>query len=824
MHPLDLSITSRIAAGEPGSTIYAEYLAANDFLIRYASGAVGQHIVAARTAIHTCLFSAWLTPLLRQWHAENSLVAIALGGTGRGEMAPHSDFDVAYVVIDHVVARPILDEIERQTVHSDHFHACFGFNFRGMILSVEDVAGLSFEQTTSLIDLRYLCGAKPVLARFRNALKHELDPLLLYFQHEQLLRHYLETDFQVEMDLKECLRRLQAALWLRAAPSFRSSSALFDEANEQTRNAYWFLHRVRGVCHLLAGDRQDTHGRDRVTATLLTNAAQLLRVPPGPAVVEWDLDTRLRHAATLIRDLAQRTLVEAAKHAPRVRGESISVDADGLIYTGPEPATPEGRSDIALTLLTASQRYGRVLSPTQSAHFANAMDWFVLRPAAGELLTHPGLAEALILAQRWHLLDAIFVGSSERTHAGLAGDRAVRFAALVTELQAVDACACGRDPDNSSSSTLRASALSISLAASAADAIGLTGVAAVRLALVTLYCTIEGEKDASREDLTTSFERLTTQGGCEAETAALAQFLITHRDLLAKIAQQGINDTHHVAMVCAESGTLTNLQALFLLTCVIARTNADHRALPYSFNLRELYLKALNTLHTQRVSAYELLRGAGFDEAECAVLADLGPDFYSGAYAEFMVRIGSHALNILSGRIPAKALLFRVAEGSVLAVVARNVRGLAAAVVGALRAANVTIAQAHLFTASQSGFVLDFFHVEFDQQDFSLNAIEHACVMALRTGSLTPPQRPAVVSRIWSESDGSDALQRIGVSLSSENAGLVDVGTTLLWLTASLSRDLDADIHVLVCRGSNELSVGFKCPLLPDEVLRFLRS
>ena len=64
------------------------------------------------------------------------------------------------------------------------------------------------------------------------ALEHELDPLLLHFQHEQLLRHYLETDFQVERDLKQCLRRFQAALWLRAAPSHRSSSALFDETDE----------------------------------------------------------------------------------------------------------------------------------------------------------------------------------------------------------------------------------------------------------------------------------------------------------------------------------------------------------------------------------------------------------------------------------------------------------------------------------------------------------------------------------------------------------------------------------------------------------------
>lgn len=829
MHPIDLSISRRLAAGEHGARLYVEYLTANDFLTRHACVAAGQQIVAARTTIHTGLFRAWLTPLLQQWHAENSLVAVALGGTGRDEMAPHSDFDVAYVVLAHVVARPLLDEIERQTVHGNHFHVGFGFSFRGLILSLQDVAGLTFEQTTSLIDLRYLCGAKSVLARFRNALEHELDPLLLHFQHEQLLRHFLSTDFHDEMDLKQCLRRFQAALWLRAAPSFRSSS-VFDEADEQIRNAYWFVHRMRGVCHLLSRDRhaahRQAHGRDRVTSSLLTDAAQLLTVPAGPApvVTEGYLVNRLHHAADRIRDFAQRALGEASKHAPHARGQSISADADGLIHTGPEPATPEDRSDIALTLLTASQRYGRALSPTQSRHFANAMHWFVLRPAAGELLTHPGLAEALVFAQRWHLLDAIFVGPPEHADACKGGDRVVRFAGLVTELQAVDAYVRGRGPDHSSASTISASPPAISLAVSAADSIGGTGVAAVRLALVTLYYMVQDEEDASCEDLTEYFSRLITQGGCEAETAALAQFLVTHRHLLARIAEQGINDTHHVATVCAESGTQTNLQALWLLTCVTACNSADNHGLPYSFNLRELYSKSLNALQAQRASAYDLLRGAGFDETECAVLADLGPDFYSGAYADFMVRIGSHALNVLAGRMPAKALLFRVAEGSVLAVVARNVRGLAAAVVAALQTAKVTIAQAHLFTASQADFVLDFFHVAFDQQDFPLNAVEYACVMALHPNSLTPPQRPDAVNRIWSEGDGSDALQRIGVSLSSMHAGLADVGATLLWLTTSLSGSLDADIHMLVCRGQNEILVGFKCSSSQHEVLRFLRS
>ena len=838
--PMDLrrSIAYATSEGKHVAALYGQLIAEKDRQLSTASLSSGPALTACRTAIHTGLLRAWLSPLISRYGMSDHVAGVALGGTGRGEMSPCSDIDVGYLVADPSAAAPLLREIERHTVHGNGFRDRCGFSFRGQILHVaqaEDLLALSFEQTTSLRDMRWIAGAVPLVAAVRASLREHLDPLAQHLRYEAQLRACLEASPPGGVHLKQLLRRCQAAMWLRGTAGFLPVRAVLRELDAETQAAYWLAHRVRGLCHLQCGDVAAGAGRrrdpDLVTASDLMAVAETLAAASdnagGGSVRVLD---QLLYAFERLDQFARQTLATARRPAPRAHGLPITLGADGLAYAGEIPTTTGEREAAALALLMGTQRYAQPIAPEEAQrHLAGLPAFEFVHASVCALLSNAGLDRVVAVADRNELLAPLFAGALAIGPSPAERQSTPACAALQAALRALDDYAIPGNNSAAQSAALLLPGPPPEVVSAAAQAAGSQGMAAVRLALVTA-CLLDAQAlRNSVAALPTYFVQLAARGCCGTALTALAQRLLEHRTLLTTLAGEGTNDAGRVGALCAAAGDAITLHALFIFHCARAQgvatlhtAHVDPHAADATiddapwFNLVELYRKAVDAFAHAPSSAHHALRVAGFDAAESAMLADLGPDFFSGMYAEYLPRVGAAALRVVSGQRPARALLFHEQGQPLVAVVARNTRGLAAALIGTLVAAQMHIRQAHLFTATQAGFVLDFFHVAGAVEQDLIARLEAVGTAPEEMLCATPPSRPLGVEvTLLSELPG-DGLRRLRLRLRQEEGAGDAVGAALFWLTSMLSTRFEADIHFVASRGSHEWRVGFRCPGVND--------
>jgi hypothetical protein len=107
------------------------------------------------------------------------------------------------------------------------------------------------------------------------------------------------------------------------------------------------------------------------------------------------------------------------------------------------------------------------------------------------------------------------------------------------------------------------------------------------------------------------------------------------------------------------------------------------------------------------------LLAAGYSSDELSILRDFGEDFFGGVYRQYAIRFGAHLVRLAQDpeSTDPKASLLRDGASTILGVAARDYRGLAASISGAFWHHQVELRQAHLFSATQHGLALDFFHV-----------------------------------------------------------------------------------------------------------------
>src|SRR5678815_1674622 len=102
-------------------------IARNDELIRRPRLDNGRALTRARTAIYTGLVADWAAEQIRALGYDKPFAVAAVGGTGRGEMAPRSDNDFAFLFEDALEGNPFLLELQRQVLHTGEFHDRCGF-------------------------------------------------------------------------------------------------------------------------------------------------------------------------------------------------------------------------------------------------------------------------------------------------------------------------------------------------------------------------------------------------------------------------------------------------------------------------------------------------------------------------------------------------------------------------------------------------------------------------------------------------------------------------------------------------------------------------
>ncbi|WP_338414106.1 [protein-PII] uridylyltransferase [uncultured Sphaerotilus sp.] len=211
---------------------------------------------------------------------------VAVGGYGRGELFPYSDVDVLLLLPEEMAQPHEQDATDPRRAGIEVFiTACWdiGLEIGSSVRTVEECvfeAQADVTIQTSMIEARYLCGAKRLFDHFRRATQEVLDPaaFLRAKSLEMQQRHvkYENTPFSLEPNCKESpggLRDLQVVRWIALGAglgrSWRelASKGLITrfEATQLQRNE-GLLKLIRARLHTIAGRREDRLVFDLQTA------------------------------------------------------------------------------------------------------------------------------------------------------------------------------------------------------------------------------------------------------------------------------------------------------------------------------------------------------------------------------------------------------------------------------------------------------------------------------------------------------------------------------------------------------------------------------
>ncbi|WP_428852922.1 [protein-PII] uridylyltransferase [Imbroritus primus] len=217
-----------------------------------------------RRMVDEALREAWT---VLQLPREVALVAV--GGYGRGELAPHSDVDVLVLVPENTDT-----ECNQRIEQFIGLGWDLGLELGSAVRTVEEClleAQQDITVQTSMLEARLVAGSRALFETFQQRFAPTVNARE-FFQAKLLemrQRHakYQYTPYALEPNCKESpggLRDLQVILWMTKAAGFGDSwNELFDkglltrrEAQELSRNER-LLKTIRARLHILAGRRQD---------------------------------------------------------------------------------------------------------------------------------------------------------------------------------------------------------------------------------------------------------------------------------------------------------------------------------------------------------------------------------------------------------------------------------------------------------------------------------------------------------------------------------------------------------------------------------------
>ncbi|WP_118179128.1 [protein-PII] uridylyltransferase [Paraburkholderia phosphatilytica] len=198
-----------------------------------------------------------------------SLALVAVGGFGRGELAPHSDVDILVLMPAEPDAE-LEARIERFIGLAWDLGLDIGSSVRTVTQCLEEAAN-DVTVRTSLLEARRITGSAPLFAGFAERYRAALDPRAFFTAKvlEMRQRHarFQDTPYSLEPNVKESpggLRDLQLILWITQAAELGGSWRELEagglitnrEARELRRNEA-FLKTLRARLHVISGRRQD---------------------------------------------------------------------------------------------------------------------------------------------------------------------------------------------------------------------------------------------------------------------------------------------------------------------------------------------------------------------------------------------------------------------------------------------------------------------------------------------------------------------------------------------------------------------------------------
>ncbi|HUG93941.1 MAG TPA: [protein-PII] uridylyltransferase [Planctomycetaceae bacterium] len=250
---------------------------------------------------------------------------IAVGGSGRGELAPFSDADLLFLFRGS--ARRAFGDCASRAVRAVWDAGVkLGHSIRTPGETVA-IARREPQVATALVDARLLCGSSELFAGFRRKFERSvvagrrsgfIADCLRGRQEERV--QFGSTVQQLQPDVKRSLgglRDLHLIRWLGFArygtsdlESLRLRGALSKEDARRLSAAHEFLLRIRIDLHFAAGRANDVLSRDE---QLRITAQRRISERPGQRPVERFMQEYFRHT-TAVSEIAERF---SQLHAPR---------------------------------------------------------------------------------------------------------------------------------------------------------------------------------------------------------------------------------------------------------------------------------------------------------------------------------------------------------------------------------------------------------------------------------------------------------------------------------------------------------------------------
>lgn len=838
---------------------FERWLAANDARIRRPELDNGRELAAERTAIYLAAVAAWAERERTAFGYDRPFAVVAIGGTGRGEMAPCSDNDFALLFDDELEGNPFLAHLQQQILQSDQFEREFGFVCYALPFNLEAVPDLAGKQLNAFLDMRPVYDPHGLADLFRERIRATCDT----FEHFLHVRGFWKDHWEKAAD--ECerldrfdikndgLRLFLAGIWTLAGQRFQHSAEIYATLDDpRDLAAYEFLMRVRAFVHLRQRGKHrplggGNHPEDVLRFEDFLAFGELLGPEAGERErfefaneVRARLLAARRRVARFAKSVIQRVLKEGRPVAP---GSPIVFGLGGLAHTTAHRCrTPREKSRAALSLLLAAQRYNVPIDPTElETTFRNAGDWLEPVPELAALFyeRRGSLARTFaFLSQIEGAEERLFPGYA-RFEASLDGRVMSERRLLRSALEREKLAALERFVEEGRQLAARRISASADGPLALGDLLRLEAaqldaehLAAIRLALKTKRLPVLPEDEAARADesrplherfasglsgipLARYYERYRTLCDFTPETLRIVEFLQLHRREFKERSESGLNTDDKVDELVALSGDENLLRALLVFTGAdrAAWESAEQDPARW-FNTRELYDKAMKRFRPG-LDARAALGAAGFSPPEQAIIADFGDAFFGGFYRQYLGRFGSHLLRLATEpeNTPPKVVVLRDGASVIVGVAARDYPGLAATLTGALWSCRVVLQQAHLFSATHHGLALDFFHVAPDTRALPpdlARTIEQAILerrhIAPGDEAGLPPLAGEKTLTQW-----RTGLHRLRFETASEAGGL------LYALTYKVFRHLRGNIYGLEARsvrGRSFVTVYFNLP--PD--------